>query len=261
MNGAIMRLMIGIAALSGLVLGASLVAAQDSASYSTPAGTPANIRRAVQSGARTDEQIARDSGRKPAEILTLSGIEEGTHVIEFAALGHYYTTLLVDAVGTDGHVDMVDMPWTERFGGEPGRAFAAAHENATYTQVHYNEANLPDDVDVVTMVLFYHDLVRGSAEQSVDPADLNSRIFAALKSGGIYLVVDHKADDGSGWRDATTLHRIDTQTIIDEVTAAGFELAIDSDILDNPEDGRTLDRRDPAIRGSTDRAVLVFRKP
>ncbi len=256
-----MRLMIGITAVSGLVLGASLAAAQDTASYMAPAGTPANIKRAVESDARTDEQRARDSGRKPAEILTLAAIEEGAHIIEFAAFGHYYTTLLVDAVGADGHVDMVDMPWTERFGGEPARAFAAAHENATYTQVHYNEADLPDNDDAVTMVLFYHDLTRESADQSADTADMNTRIFAALKPGGIYLVVDHKAEDGSGWRDASTLHRIDAQTIIDEVTAAGFELTSNSDVLANSADDRTLNMRDPSIRGNTDRAVLVFRKP
>ena len=254
-----MRLMIGIAAVSGLVLGATLAAAQDS--YMAPAGTPANIKRAVESDVRTDEQRARDARRKPAEILTLAGIEEGDHVIEFAAFGHYYTTLLVDAVGTDGHVEMVDMPWIERFGGEPARAFAAAHDNATFTQVHYNEADLPGNVDAVTMVLFYHDLTRESAEQSVDTADMNARIFAALKLGGTFLVVDHKAEDGSGRRDATTLHRIDAQTIIDEVTVAGFELTANSDMLANPADDRTLNMRDPSIRGSTDRAVFVFRKP
>ena len=245
--------------VSGLAFGGALTMAQDA--YMAPADTAANIRRALESDARTEEQLARDSLRKPAEILTLAGIEVGDSVIEFAALGHYYTTLLVEAVGMDGHVEMVDMPWTDRFGGEPARAFAAEHDNATFTQVHYNEVDLPSDVDVAMMVLFYHDLTREAAEQSVDTADMNARVLDALKPGGTFLVVDHKAEDGSGWRDATTLHRIDAQTIIDEVTAAGFELAVDSDLLSNPADDRTLNMRDPAIRGSTDRAVLVFRKP
>ena len=256
-----MRLTISATAVSGVLLVANLAAAQTPAEYSVPANTPANIRSAVESAARTDEQRARDSLRMPAEILMLAGIEDGDHVVEFAALGHYYTTLLVEAVGADGHVEMVDMPWTDRFGGEPARAFAAENENATFTQVHYNEVDLPDDVDVVTMVLFYHDLTRESEDQSVDTADMNARVFSALKPGGRYLVVDHKAEDGSGWRDATTLHRIDAQIIIDEVTSVGFELAVDSDLLANPADDRTLNMRDPAIRGSTDRAVFVFRKP
>jgi predicted methyltransferase len=165
--------------------------------------------------------------------------------------------MLVEAVGRTGHVYMIDMPWTDRFGGEGARAFDAAHENATYTQVNYNQANLPQNVDAVLNVLFYHDLIR----DQVDTADMNRRIFAALKPGGIYLVIDHKAEDGSGWRDAETLHRIDPATIRTEVTAAGFQLAQDSNLLANPADNRKESMRAPAIRGKTDQAVLVFRKP
>lgn len=256
-----MREIIGTMAVCGFVLGAGMAGAQDSAGYMAPAGTPENIKRAIESDARSDEQHARDSNRKPAEILTLSAIEEGDHVIELASFGHYYTTLLVEAVGADGHVYMVDMPWTDSFGGEGARAFDDANDNATFTQAHYNEMDLPDNVDAVTLVLFYHDLTRESADQSADAADMNARIFSALKPGGTYLVIDHNAEGGSAWRDATTLHRIDGQTIIDEVTAAGFELAVNSDVLANPADDHTLGMRDPAIRGRTDRAVLVFRKP
>jgi predicted methyltransferase len=255
-----MRSTIGIAAITLLAFNAGAVWAQ-SESYRVPTGTPANVARAVNSAARTDAQRARDSGRKPAEVLTLAGIEDGDQVIEFAAFGHYYTTLLVEAVGADGHVSMIDMPWIEPFGGDPARAFDAAHANATFTQVHYNEADLPSNVDAAMMVLFYHDLLRESADQTVDTADMNARIYRALKPGGTFLVVDHKAAPGSGWRDAGTLHRIDAQTIVEEVTAAGFELAVASDLLANPDDNHTVNMRDPSLRGNTDRAVLVFRKP
>jgi predicted methyltransferase len=122
-------------------------------------------------------------------------------------------------------------------------------------------ADLPQDVDVVLNVLFYHDLRRESAEESVDTADMNRRIYDALKPGGAYLVIDHNAQEGSGWRDAMSLHRIDAATIRHEVTAAGFELAEDSDLLANPADDRTESMRAPEIRGRTDQAVLLFRKP
>jgi predicted methyltransferase len=258
-----MRISAIVLAAALLPLGMQQTVAQNSNSgaYRVPANTPANIRRAVESSTRTDEQTARDTGRKPAEVLTLAGIAEGDEVIEFAAFGHYYTTMLVDAVGSAGHVYMVDMPWIEPFGGEPARAFDAAHDNASFMQVHYNQAELPSGVDAALMVLFYHDLLRADAAQTVDTADMNRRVFNALRSGGTFTVVDHRAEDGSGWRDAGTLHRIDAQTIIDEVTAAGFELATDSNLLANSEDDRTINMRDPTLRGNTDRAVLVFRKP
>lgn len=256
-----MRLVTSFAAVAVCALGLSEAGAQDSGAYMIPADTPANIRAAVESAARTDAQRARDAGRKPAEVMTLAGIGEGDHIVELAAFGHYYTTMLVEAVGSEGHVEMVDMPWTGRFGGEGAMAFDAAHDNATYHQVHYNEMELPSDVDSVLCVLFYHDLQRDNEADSVDTADMNARIFAALRSGGTYLIVDHNAEAGSGWRDGTTLHRMEAATIREEVEAAGFELVEESDLLANPADDHTLGMRDPAIRGQTDRTVFVFRKP
>jgi predicted methyltransferase len=225
--------------------------------YRVPANAPANIKRAVESSARAAEQRARDADRKPAETLMLAEIGEGDRVVELASFGHYWSTMLVEAVGSSGHVYMVDMPWTDRFGGEAARAFDAAHANATYTQAHYNEMQLPNDVDAVLNILFYHDLTR----DDVDTGDMNRKIFAALKPGGVYLVIDHKAEDGSGWRDASTLHRIDPATIRSEVLAAGFLLAEDSDLLENPADDRKQNMRAEGIRGKTDQAVFVFRKP
>jgi predicted methyltransferase len=236
-------------------------AAQAPATYRVPANAPANIKRAVEAAARPAEQRAVDANRKPAETLMLAEVAEGERVVELAAFGHYWTNMLVDAVGASGQVYMVDMPWTDRFGGEAARAFDTSHANATYTQAHYNQMQLPTNVDAVIMVQFYHDLKRSNAAESADTADMNRKIFAALKPGGIYLVIDHNAEAGSGWRDAMTLHRIDPATIKSEVTAAGFELATDSSLLANPADDRKIGMRDASIRGKTDQAVLVFRKP
>jgi predicted methyltransferase len=244
-----------LAAALVAVIAAGTVAAQST--YRVPGNAPANIKRAVESSARSAEQRARDADRKPAETLMLAEIGEGERVVELASFGHYWTAMLVEAVGPSGQVTMVDMPWTDRFGGEAARAFDAAHANATYTQAHYNQMQLPQNVDAVLNILFYHDLTR----DNVDTADMNRRILTALKPGGIYLVIDHKAEDGSGWRDASTLHRIDAATIKSEVTAAGFELVQDSPLLANPADDRKQNMRAEGIRGKTDQAVLVFRKP
>ena len=158
-------------ALALLVLAATGAEAQ---SYSVPAAAPANIKRAVESTARPADQRARDADRKPAETLMLANIAEGQRVVELAAFGHYWTNMLVEAVGPRGHVYMVDMPWTDRFGGEAARAFDAAHENATYTQAHYNEMQLPQNVDAVIFVQFYHDLKRSNASETVDTADIEA---------------------------------------------------------------------------------------
>jgi len=244
-----------LAAAAAALSAGGWAAAQDG--YSIPPDTPAHIRRAVESAARPAEHRERDMARKPAEVLTLAGIEEGDRVVEIASFGHYYTTMLVEAVGPDGHVYMYDLPYTEGFAGEAARAFDAAHDNATYFLEDYNDVEFPDDVDVVMNVLYYHDL----QPQGIDTAKFNAKLFDALKPGGAYLVIDHKAEDGSGWRDAATIHRIGVETIIEEVTAAGFELEVDSDLLAHPEDDRSKMVFAPGTRGGTDRAVLLFRKP
>lgn len=256
-----MRSFAGVRAASVLVTAAAAAGfggqAAGQEGYAVPADTPAHIRRAVESPARPAEHRERDVNRKPAEVLTLAGLEEGDHVIEFASFGHYYTTMLVEAVGPRGHVDMYDLPYTERFGGDAARAFDAAHDNATYHLEDYDDVEFPDNVDLVLNVLYYHDL----QPNGVDTAKLNAKLFDALKPGGAYLIIDHKAEDGSGWRDAATIHRMGVETIIEEVTAAGFELEADSDLLAHPEDDRTAMVFAPGTRGGTDRAVLLFRKP
>jgi predicted methyltransferase len=225
--------------------------------YVVPAAAPAHVRRAIAAPDRTDEQRARDYHRKPAEILMASGIEEGDKIVEIAAFGQYFTTMLLAAVGPSGRVDMYDLPYTERFAGPASREYDAKYANAVYHQESYNDATLPQNVDSVWNVLYYHDL----KPNDVDTAAFNRKIFNALKPGGIYLVIDHKAEDGSGWRDAGTIHRMGVDTIKQEVLAAGFELALESDLLANPADDRSKMVFAPGTRGTTDQAFFIFRKP
>ena len=187
----------------------------------------------------------------------MAGVEEGDRIIEIAGFGQYFTTLLAEAVGPSGMIDVYDLPYTEQFAGEASRAFDAARDNVAYHQEDYNTATFPQSVDAVFNVLYYHDL----QPQNVDTAAMNRKLYDALKPGGIYLIIDHKAEDGSGWRDAGTIHRMGVDTIRQEVTAAGFELAVDSDLLANPQDDRTQMVFAPGTRGTTDQAFFIFRKP
>ena len=77
-------------------------------------------------------------------------------------------------------------------------------------------------------------------------AGRNATVFRDLKPGGVYLVVDHVAQTGSGVRDTDTLHRIDPAVVKREVEAAGFRLEAESDLLS---------------RRHTDQFVFKFRKP
>jgi predicted methyltransferase len=96
------------------------------------------------------------------------------------------------------------------------------------------------------------------------PADLaviNKQVFAALKPGGLYIILDHAAAAGSGLRDTETLHRIDEAAVKQEVLAAGFKLVGESKVLRNPKDPHDKLVFDPSIRHHTDQFILKFMKP
>lgn len=61
-------------------------------------------------------------------------------------------------------------------------------------------------------------------------------LFAALKPGGVFVVVDHAAKAGDGAAVGPTLHRIEEATVRSEVEAVGFRLAGERDFLRNPND-------------------------
>lgn len=252
-----------IAVLSFPVLGgaaAAAVAADEAApasDYVIPADTPAYIRKAVESSARSAEHKARDANRKPAEVLTLSGVKPGDRVVEFASFGQYFTTLLSDIVGEKGVVYMYDLPYTEQRAGAASRAFVATHPNSKYELVDYNALKLPENIDVAFNVLYYHDLPLNN----IDTANLNKRILESLKPGGIFFIVDHNAEAGSGTRDTKKLHRIDPAIIKQEVTAAGFELVEESKLLAHASDDHTQMVFSPGLRGLTDQSIFKFRKP
>jgi predicted methyltransferase len=97
-----------------------------------------------------------------------------------------------------------------------------------------------------------------------DRERMNRAVFASLRPGGIYAVVDHSAGAGRGLDDAGTLHRIEESVVRKEVEAAGFALAAEAGFLRNPADARDWNDSPLAAkerRGSSDRFVLRFVKP
>jgi predicted methyltransferase len=80
----------------------------------------------------------------------------------------------------------------------------------------------------------YHDIVNTPA----DRAAMNKRLFEALKPGGKLVIVDNAAKKGSGLAATRTLHRIDEDTVVQEVTRAGFRLDTTSGFLRAPSDPR-----------------------
>jgi predicted methyltransferase len=253
-----------IAALTAATLGvatqatwAAEAATPAAAAYVLPVSAPDYIVAAIADSTRPADARARDANRKPAELLMLSGIKPGQTVVEFASFGQYFTSFLSNIVGPKGKVYMYDLPYTDKRSGDASRDFVKAHANSQYQLVDYNAIELPQGVDEVFMVLYYHDL----SINKIDVAALNAKIFKALKPGGVFLVVDHNAAPGSGRRDTDKLHRIDPALIRSEVTAAGFKLVQESNLLASKSDDHTQLVFAPGLRGITDQSVFKFQKP
>ncbi len=226
-----------------------------------PAPTPAQI---VALADRTEHDRALDAGRKPVDTLAFFGLAPGMRVADLGAGGGYTTELIARAVGPTGVVFAQDTPnwgapeleklWLTRLA-RPGMS------NTTHAMRQWDVPLVPEatNLDAVTFVCAYHDVV---AEKS-DPNKLNQAVFAALKSGGSYLVIDNSAKDGSGVADCEKLHRIDEKVVREDILRAGFKLATQADFLRNPADARDWNA-DPGADPRThtqDRFVLKFVKP
>ncbi len=178
----------------------------------------------------------------------------------------YFTRLFSKAVGGSGHVyALVPAPLPDAPADTPDfaarvKAIAADpnYANVSVVLEPFSQLAVPATVDLVWTSRNYHDLHNFPG---LDVGILNKTVFDDLKPGGIYLILDHAAQAGSGGRDTKTLHRIDPETVKKEVLAAGFVFVASSNLLAQPSDSHSAKVFDPAVRGRTDQFILKFRKP
>ncbi|HEY0134420.1 MAG TPA: SAM-dependent methyltransferase [Nannocystis sp.] len=235
----------------------------------SPAAAPAgaSIAEILADPARPEEERALDAGRKPAELLAFLDLRPGMKAADIGA-GHGYTTfLLARSVAPDGRVYAQNPRFARERFTEPGfteRMKTPAFANVVRVDQEF-DAPIPADVrdlDLVINFLFYHD----TYWMKVDNAAMNRAIFAALRPGGAYVIVDHSAAPGTGTSASQTLHRVEESVVRAEVEAAGFRLAASADFLRNPADPRDWNAMPTAAakagrRGQADRFVLKFVKP
>jgi predicted methyltransferase len=239
---------------SGMILATSLSPAVHAA-----AAVPATISAAVADAARPAADKDRDADRKPAETLAFSGVKPGDQVVDFLPGGGYFTRIFSKIVGPKGHVTALSPAGTPEKFTVAAKAIAADPAYGNVTAVEQKVADIPaGSVDLFWTSQNYHDLhnLPGADLVAVDKA-----IFAALKPGGTFIVLDHAATAGSGFQDTNTLHRIDPEAVKKEVESAGFVLKAQSDLLKNPNDPHTAKVFDPSIKGKTDQFILKFEKP
>ena len=230
--------------LFGIFIAASLTGC---AATSTP-----NYSDILANKDRPEAERALDAVRKPHEVMAFYEVKRGAKVADIFATRGYYTAILSQLVGMEGLVYSANAAPRQEL---HERVKQPSMANVRVIDGPFDKIALPQDgsLDFVLLHLDYHEIapeVRGA---------MNKRIFAALKRGGSYGVVDHSAKEGAGDSVAKTLHRMDKLLVIKEATSAGFRLGKEGTMLSRADD--TRDFSVVKIRDRSDRFVLKFDKP
>jgi predicted methyltransferase len=243
-----------VVAAATLCLGASSENAADASLYAA----------AVADTSRPAVDTARDENRKPAETLAFAHIRPGDAVADWAAGSGYFSRLFLDVVGPQGHVYVIQPDEEAKFTAKATaelQEFSKTHANlSVVTGTAMNTLKFDRPLDVFWISQAYHDL-KDKFFGPVDTAAFDKAVYAALKPGGVYIVLDHVAASGAPADVTETLHRIDPQVVKREVEAAGFKFESESKILANPSEPHTAMVFDKSIRGKTDQFIYRFRKP
>lgn len=217
--------------------------------------------------ARPAADRARDRSRQGAAVLTFFRIGPGMTVLDLWSGGGYYTELLSHVVGGSGRVVAHNnTPYLEFARDDLAVRFAPGRlPNVERLLAENNQLALPAGrFDAVLMTNVYHDIYFVDDKAGwprIDGPKLLAEVFRSLKPGGVLGVTDHAALPGAPPETGGTLHRIDPALLKREITAAGFVLEAESDVLMNPTDDRTKSAFDPSVQGRTEQVVLRFRKP
>ena len=237
----------GVALLAGLV--APPARAQAVPDYAAIVAAPE----------RSDADRETDKRRDPVKLLGFTGVRPGMKVLDMGAGGGYSTELMARAAALSGTVYGQNAP---DLGGRAKERIEARMKTPAMKNVVMLARAFDDplpaevrDFDLITFFFYYHD----TGYMAVDRAEMNRKLYAALKPGGVLVIADHSAQPGEGTSVAKTIHRIEESVLRREVEAAGFKLIGEGDFLRHPEDTRDFSVNRPT--GPVDEFVLKFQKP
>jgi len=208
---------------------------------------------------RSDADRVADKRRDPLPFLAFSGLTPGMRVLDMGAGAGYSTELVARVIGPAGTVYGQNPPdnFERARNAFATRAATPAMKNSIAVVRPYDDP-LPaevHDLDMITYLFFYHD----TTYLNVDRAQMNRKLFAALKSGGFLVIADHSAKAGSDSSVGKTLHRIDEAMLRREVEGAGFKLVAEGNFWRNPSDPGDFSTQQPT--GPVDNFVVKFQKP
>ena len=226
----------------------------------------------------------RDAARHPVETLTFFGIKPTQTVVELGAGGGWYTEILAPFLADHGTYIVVGPDSKEpannmsTVAGHRLDLFLATSPEI-FGKVQRVSISSPDKIKLapdgtVDLVLAIREMHNWQRRGELDK--YLAAIHAALKPGGTFGLVAHRAPAGTKGEDTADKGYLAEQWVIDHVTAAGFALADKSEVNANPKDTKdypkgvwTLppnfregdkDKAKYAAIGESDRMTLKFTK-
>ena len=221
---------------------------------------PAYITAALADPNRPANNKEGDSFRLPAQTLAFAGVKPGMVVGEFYPGGGYFTRLLSDVVGPKGHVYGIENDrWKGAVEANQKLVAEGKFKNVSMDVQPFGTVNFPRPLDVAWVTQNYHDL-KIAKYGTVDTLAFDKAVYAALKPGGVFFILDHQGAPDLTGAQIERLHRINRDQVVKEVTSAGFKLADEGNFLRRPGDDHTKPIFDESIRGKTDQYALKFVK-
>ena len=222
------------------------------------------IMAAMADDIRIEAEVERDRNRRPVETLEFFGLKDDMRVLELLPGGGWYTKILAPtlrengelfvAIGTgrvqrdllskDGfeHVQVLDIGVSSERDGPFRTNNMAAFEFGV------------SDIDLAVTFRNMHNFTPEAR------GNMNAAIYKALKSGGLFGVVDHTKRHMEPMT-AENRRRADPVQIIHEVTGAGFEFVNFAELHYRADDELRFEVGRKTVTGNTDRFTLLFRKP
>jgi predicted methyltransferase len=182
------------------------------------------------------------------------------NVVELYPGGGYFTRMIIDVVGPKGSVLGVENAgWKGAAEADRKMMAEVNRPNITLDVESFGQMKAPaGKADLFWITQNYHDL-KIARYGVVDIAAFNRQVFATLKPGGVYFILDHQANPGITPAGIADLHRVEKAVVIREVTAAGFRLVGEGKFLNRASDDHTKPIFD--LKGQTDQYALKFVKP
>ena len=224
----------------------------------------AKIRAAMEADIRTEAEVARDRNRRPVETLEFFGLEDDMKVLELLPGGGWYTKILAPVLREKGelYVAIGTRNVSQNLVNQPGFDHVQVLDIGVGIERDgpFRTNTIPPfdfGVSDIDMALTFRNMHNFTPEGR---ANINKAVFEALRSGGVYGVVDHTRRHMEPMT-MENRRRADAVEIIKEVLDAGFVFEGYSDLHYRPDDELRYEVGRKTVTGNTDRFTLLFRKP